>query len=138
MYIVQCIYRISWIRRCGYYLFHCLFCAATIRGRRLFLWKARRHQRRLGKETAAHEHVYCQLSVVGSRYPRSHCMCIRVFVLTLRSRSSHCYCHCFSSTLLKLPLVPLSSLFSASFHTFFALGTHTCTCTCMGGGRTHI
>ena len=23
----------------GYYLFHCSFCAATIRGRRLFLWK---------------------------------------------------------------------------------------------------
>ena len=41
------IYRISSIRRHGYYLYHCSFCAATIQGRRLFLWKAWRHQRRL-------------------------------------------------------------------------------------------
>ena len=35
-------YRISLIRCCGYYLFRCSFCAATIRGCRLFLclWKA--------------------------------------------------------------------------------------------------
>ena len=40
---------ISSIRRHGYYLFHCLFCAATIWGQRLFLWKAWRHQLWLDK-----------------------------------------------------------------------------------------
>ena len=44
-------YCISSIRHCGYYLFRCLFCAATIRGQRLFLWKALRHQRQLDKVT---------------------------------------------------------------------------------------
>ena len=33
----------------AYYLFHCWFCATTIRGRCLFLWKAWRHQLRLDK-----------------------------------------------------------------------------------------
>ena len=42
-------YHISLIRRCGYYFFCCTLGAATIRGRRLFLWKARRHQQQLDK-----------------------------------------------------------------------------------------
>ena len=33
-------YRISLIRHCGCYFFHCLFCVATIQGWCLFLWKA--------------------------------------------------------------------------------------------------
>ena len=41
-------YNISIIRH-GYCLFHCMFCAATIRGWRLLLWKARRHQLWLDK-----------------------------------------------------------------------------------------
>ena len=43
-------YRISSIRRRGYYFFFAAhFCVATIRRQRLFLWKVRRHQQRLDK-----------------------------------------------------------------------------------------
>ena len=63
-----CVYHISSIRRHGYYFFRFSFCAATIRGRHLFLWKAWRHQLWLDKvgtsETmtvARHCQQYAQL-----------------------------------------------------------------------------
>ena len=42
-------YRIFLIRCCWYYSFAARFCAATIRGWHLFLWKTQRHQQRLDK-----------------------------------------------------------------------------------------
>ena len=44
-----CKYHISSTRHRGYYLFHLWFCLATIRGQRLFLWKAHRHLQQLNK-----------------------------------------------------------------------------------------
>ena len=42
-------YLISSTRRRGFYLLRCSFCEATIRGRRLLIWKAWRHRRRLDR-----------------------------------------------------------------------------------------
>ena len=43
------------IRRRGYYLLCCSFCVATIRGQRLFLWKAWRHQQWLDRVRLQYE-----------------------------------------------------------------------------------